>query len=185
MFAEDFVNIGEGGLCVRQVCLSRLQRRGRMNSHQASPSGWPCTLSPICCPWASLACLGGTSSLCSSPSFWPCLSITSSFFVMIYVSVSLLVPQSFDYSSYKSQNGIDWFLPFSSSSSKLLVILLSLLLHIIFGITLSIPIKSLAGILIGIALNLYINNQLTHNCLPIKEILTEDRAAFRAWQKPI
>ena len=35
--------------------------------------------------------------------------------------------------------------------------------------TLSISTESLVGILIGIALNLYINNQLTHNSLPITE----------------
>ena len=46
--------------------------------------------------------------------------------------------------------------------------------------TLSISTESLVGILIGIALNLYINNQLTHNSLPITEILTADRATLQA-----
>ena len=41
-------------------------------------------------------------------------------------------------------------------------------------------IESLVGILIGIALNLYINNQLTHNSLPFTEILIEDRPTLQA-----
>lgn len=80
---------------------------------------------------------------------------------------------------HNSQNEVGWFLSFYSffkngfSYCSSFSFLYKFLNNLFYNYK-----NNLGGIVIGIALNLYINNQLTHNYLQITEILTEDRAAI-------
>ena len=162
-----------------KVSLSQIQQ-GSKRMYQ------PALLLGLVLPPSNLAAAPVPASMCLVPllglaselllQFLILFINVSSFIIMIYVSIPL--PQA--RLQLKVSKWDKLILPTFFFFKIILVILVSLLFCIIFGMTLSISTESLVGILIGIALNLYINNQLTHNSLPITEILTADRATLQA-----